>query len=175
MSALIGLKTPAAVGTTVVVRDSPFDSAPAYVGLVGTIVAVISQWEPEPGVFRTQYRVEMRPETNDNNKRILSNPPTGPLGPLWAAEGPYSFIMLDHELETFKAPTGVDAQITVQITIDGVRREYDLDPLGIGESGLNQSMGDEVSVAIIEAMQAALWDADGESKIEGLSSDHDYA
>lgn len=174
MTALIGLQTPAAVGTTVKVVDSPFDSAPDYVGLVGTIVQVISTWEPTPGVFRTQYRVEMKDDT-DNNKRVLHNPPTGPLGPLWRAEGPYSFIMLDHELETFKAPTGEDAQISVQITIDGVRRQYDLDPLGISSYGTNQSDGDELSSEIIDTLHRALWYEDGDSKVRGLSGDHDYA
>lgn len=176
-TALIGLKTPAEVGTTVVVRDSPFESAPDYVGLVGTITQVITQWEIPEGTakgWRTQYRVLMDPD-NENNQRVLSNPPTGALGPLWSVEGPHSFILLDHELETFKPATGKDAQISVQITIDGIRRQYDLDPLGISSYGTNQSDGDELSSEIIDAIHRALWDGEGDSRVDGLSGDHDYA
>ena len=97
---LIGLEVPAEPGTKVRVVPSPFDSAPDYVGLTGTIEKMVTRWErtedPAKG-WRTQYRVTM--DTTEDNMRVLSNPPVATFGPLWPAEGPYSFIMLDHELE----------------------------------------------------------------------------
>lgn len=104
MASLIGLETPAAIGTRVQVVPSPFDTAPDYVGLIGTITEVITSWEITEGVgkgWRTQYRVTM--DENGPNRAKLDNPPTGALGPLWTPTGSHSFIMLDHELVTYHA------------------------------------------------------------------------
>lgn len=85
-------------GVKVRVIPSPFDSAPAYVGLTGVILRSVGEWTNGDGELRTQYRVLM--DETEENLLILRNPPVQEKwGPIWPPEGPYEFTMLDHELE----------------------------------------------------------------------------
>jgi len=55
-----------------------------------------------------------------------------------------------------------EIDIVVQVTIDGLRHTFDLDSDGLAGRGSNQSDPTGLADGIAEAMQRAVWNADGD-------------